>query len=71
VWKEWGKALGVLSYLDDVIIEHMHPAIGKAMNDAGYQLANSPEQVMRDSAAYYEYMESGFHDDVAKLRELL
>jgi hypothetical protein len=71
VWKEWGKALGVLSYLDDVIIEHMHPAIGKAMNDAGYQMANSPEQVTRDSAAYYEYMESGFHDDVAKLRELL
>lgn len=71
VWKRWGEQLGVLSYLDDVVIEHMHPANGKAMNDAGYQLANSSEQVKRDSEAYYEYMESDFHDDVAKLRELL
>lgn len=71
VWCELGRALGVLAYLDDVVIEHMHPANGKAMNDAGYQRVNSPDQIKRDSEAYYEYMESEFKSDVTKLRELM
>lgn len=71
VWCEWGKALGTLTYLDNVILEHMHPANGKALNDAGYREVNSGEMIKADSEAYYEYMESDFHLDVAKLSELL
>ena len=71
VWVEWGKALGTLTYLEDVVLEHMHPANGKALNDAGYREVNSGEMIQRDNEAYYEYMESDFHTDVAKLRELL
>jgi hypothetical protein len=71
VWCEWGRALGVLSYLDNVVIEHMHPANGKAITDVGYQMANSPAQVKRDADAYYAYMAGDFHTDVAKLKELI
>ena len=71
VWKDWADALDCRIYLDDVVIEHMHPANGKAVTDTGYQLANSPSQVKRDSDAYYSYLEGDFHTDVAKLKELL
>lgn len=71
VWVELGKALGTLTYLDNVVIEHMHPANGKALDDAGYREVNSGEMIKADSEAYYEYMSSDFHLDVAKLRELL
>lgn len=71
VWLEWAKALDCRVYLDHVVFEHMHPANGKAINDFGYQMANSVEQVKRDSDAYYAYMDGDFHTDVAKLKELL
>jgi len=71
VWKDWGEALGCLIYLDDVYIEHMHPANGKAMMDAGYERANSSDQSTRDAQAYYSYKDGDFNRDVAKLKELL
>jgi hypothetical protein len=71
-WNLWGERLGTLTYLDNVVIEHMHPANGKAMNDAGYQDANSTERIASDSAAFYEYRDGGQLDaDVDKLRTLL
>lgn len=70
-WKDWGEGIGRLSYLDDVVIEHMHPANGKAAMDAIYAAGNSPERVEKDSAAYYRYREGRLIDDVAKLRSLL
>jgi hypothetical protein len=51
-------ALGRIVYLDDVLIEHMHPlakdAAGrpKADTDAGYQRVNRREQHSRDRMAY-------------------
>lgn len=72
VWKDWGDGMGRLTYLDDVIVEHMHPAAGKAALDAGYEYANSPEMVTRDSAAYFHYRDNGgLTTDIEKLRTLL
>ncbi|MER7734106.1 hypothetical protein ABTX80_24765 [Streptomyces erythrochromogenes] len=71
VWLEWGKAIGRITYLGDVILEHMHPAAAKAAFDGGYQECNSTEQVAADSAAYFAYMEGEFHSDVDKLRKLV
>ncbi|MGW5641071.1 hypothetical protein, partial [Streptomyces sp. NPDC003832] len=60
-----------ITYLDDVIIEHLHPAAQKAVVDTGYVECNSPEQVASDSAAYYEYRDGGgLEADLAKLRAL-
>jgi len=71
VWKDWGEAIGRLTYLDDVILEHMHYINGKAPIDAGYQKVNSPERYAVDGAAYQAYKAGQFHDDVAKLKTLL
>jgi hypothetical protein len=72
VWVEWGKAIDRLAYLPDTVIEHMHPAVGKAQSDRGYEEANSPEQTASDHAAYQAYRNGpAFEADVEKLRALL
>lgn len=72
VWLDYGRGMGRITYLDDVIIEHLHPAAGKAEVDQGYEEANSAEQVSSDSAAYYEYRDGGgLAGDLDKLRKLV
>jgi hypothetical protein len=72
VWLDWGKGMGRITYLDDMVIEHLHPAAGKADVDAGYEEANSGDQVASDSAAYYAYRdEGGLEADLEKLRKLV
>lgn len=71
-WLDWGKGMGRITYLDDMVIEHLHPAAGKAAVDQGYEECNSPEQVGADSAAYYAYRDDGGLDaDLVKLRNLV
>jgi hypothetical protein len=72
VWKDWGLAIDRIRYLDDVVVEHMHPWAGKAKADKGYRAVNSPLVVRHDSAAYNEYHASGtFREDVGKLKMLI
>lgn len=72
VWLDWGRGLERITYLPDVIIEHMHPANGKADMDAGYEDANNAERVAADARAYYAYRdEGGLQADLDKLRTLL
>jgi hypothetical protein len=52
--RDLGKAAGCWRWLDDVLIEHMHPlskTSGTAWDDQ-YRRVNREEQFMRDSAAY-------------------
>lgn len=37
VWKALGNAAGCLRFMPDVVIEHIHPANGKAPMDEGYE----------------------------------
>lgn len=72
VWVDWGRAIDRLTYLPDTVIEHMHPAVGKAASDAGYEEANSAHQTAADHAAYQTYRNGpSFEADVEKLRALL
>ncbi|MFJ6239565.1 hypothetical protein ACIQH0_36395 [Streptomyces griseus] len=72
VWVDWGKGMGRITYLDDMVIEHLHPANGKAELDAGYEEVNSDAMVSADTAAYYDYRDNGGLDtDLAKLRKLV
>lgn len=69
VWKDWGDGIGRITYLHDVIIEHMHPAAEKANMDHGYAECNSSDQVSADSAAYLEYVNGGrLQADLKKLK---
>ncbi len=72
VWIDWGRGMDRITYLDDMVIEHLHPAAGKADTDPGYEEVNSSEQVSADSAAYYEYRDNGgLEADLEKLRKLV
>lgn len=54
-WKALGEATGSLRYLPDVIIEHIHPAAGKAAMDEGYRAVNSREVDTSDRTVWESY----------------
>lgn len=64
-WKDMGEGLRRIEYLDDVIVEHMHPAAGKAREDRGYKEVNSKSMVQRDTEEYFRWKE---HDLPCELR---
>lgn len=55
-WKTLGKELGTLTYLNDTVIEHMHPVAGKAAWDEGYSRVNSGEQNNADRQEYERWI---------------
>lgn len=50
--RDLGQAADCYRYLDDVLIEHMHPLAKKAVTDEQYQRVNSSGQFSRDQLAY-------------------
>jgi len=71
VWREWGKAIDRITYLPDVIVEHMHYLAGKAREDRNYRAVNNSMIAEHDGGTYRDYMNDQFHVDVEKLRVLL
>ena len=65
-WKQLGERVGI-TYLNDVVIEHMHPIAGKAEWDDRYLEVNSGEMYANDHAAFTEYMATHFEADVEKV----
>lgn len=70
-WKLLGLSVGNLAYRADVIIEHLHPAAGKADWDDGYFQANDASQYSRDHAAYDQFLATQWGGCVARLKEYL
>jgi len=58
-WKDIGLGLGVLRYLPEVVIEHLHPLAGKAEWDEGYERANNQDITDRDRTAYELWRDGG------------
>ncbi len=58
-WRDLGERANMLTYRSDVIIEHLHPAGGKAEWDDGYRRVNAPEIWEHDEKAYRQFVESG------------
>ena len=71
-WRELGRAIGALRYLPDLVIEHCHPAVGKADLDEGYERANAPAVIEHDHAAYLAWRNGPlFPMDVSNVRRAL
>lgn len=66
-WMELGKATSI-KYLPNVIIEHLHPAAGKAEWTEQYQEVNAQALYDHDREALEEYMRTQFAADLEKLR---
>lgn len=66
-WKDMGEAIGKLKYLPDVIVEHMHPAAGKSVNDSGYNHVNSKMMVKLDGIEYERWKKQDFRSQVHRV----
>jgi hypothetical protein len=67
-WKALGDNLRTLTYLNDVIIEHLHPLVHKAPSDASYEVAYSPNRWREDEEAFIDHMKNQFLLDLEKLK---
>lgn len=65
-WKDFGNALGTLTYSDDIIIEHMHHTRGKSEKDAIYSEVKSVKNI--DYENYRKYKETEFEADLRKCK---
>lgn len=65
-WLKLGQATSI-KYLDDVVIEHLHPSVGKANWTPEYQEVNDSELYRHDEAAFNDYMQTQFQADLDKL----
>lgn len=70
-WEALGNALGRLIYVPDVIIEHLHPAIGKAESDATYEASNNEAAFDEDHRAFLAYMDTAFAADLLRVQQAL
>lgn len=61
-----GDRLGILRYLPNVVIEHIHPGAGKAELDEGYLRADASTAADRES--YHAWRARDMHDDIARVR---
>lgn len=68
VWLDWGRGLDQLTYLPHVVIEHLHPLVGKAASDERYVVVNNDAMFERDRLAYEEYKALGLGLDLAHLQ---
>jgi hypothetical protein len=66
-WMLLGTNLGTLHFLEDVIIEHMHPLAGKAQWDKGYLSVNNEYQYAVDRRVLNEYLRDQFQNDLMRV----
>jgi hypothetical protein len=67
-WLKLGQDLKAITYLPEVIIEHLHPVSGKVEWDDNYREVNAQEVYSADGLAFKQYMAS---DDYKRLIEEL
>jgi hypothetical protein len=68
--RDLAKAAGCWRYLDDVLIEHVHPAARKAEWDDQYLSVNRREQFRNDRVAYRGWTSDGCGRDAETVRAL-
>lgn len=69
--RELGTAAGVLHYLPDLLIEHVHPAAGKAPTDEQYDRVNGRPQWRTDRRAYRQWRAADLPQQAARVRALI
>lgn len=67
-WRVLGDSAGVLYYMPDIVVEHMHPAAGKGEWDAGHVAVNAKAVYDHDAAVFARWLEHGLEADVAKVK---
>jgi hypothetical protein len=68
VWKHIGKELGILTYVDEVEIEHRHWIKDKSRMDETYKRTNSQELYGKDGSAFSLWKNYFAATDIENLR---
>jgi hypothetical protein len=69
-WLDLGSQADCLTYLPDVLVEHMHPVTGKVEWSEGHERVNAPEVVDADAASYAAYAGQSLAGAVAAVKAL-
>jgi hypothetical protein len=70
-WKRLGQETGTLRYLPNVIVEHLHPAVGKAAMDTTYEQVYDGDRAHQDHLGYLDWEQNHLADDAATVRAML
>ena len=70
-WLYLGDAVGRLYYFEDVVIEHMHPMVGKSAMDSGYERVNDPGMYHADRGAFEAWKTNSAAKDIETVRRIL
>lgn len=70
-WLAIGQSINRVTYLPEVIVEHLHPLGNKADWDEGYARVNAPEIASHDQAEFYRWKNVDLRQIRSKLLELL
>lgn len=70
-WKRLGQETGLLRFMPDVIVEHMHPGVGKAEWDDTYRSVFEDARAKADYDGFMGWVDVGLAEDVAKVRASL
>lgn len=70
-WLDLGRAINAIEYVPEVYVEHMHPAIGKSISDAGYVFSGDFALDQRDKAIYKDYLHHDLEGHVRILSNMI
>jgi hypothetical protein len=70
-WRVIGDELKMLFYMPDVVIEHLHPAFGKAEWDEGHKRVNTSAMYNHDAEAFAEWIRTTAPADVLRVKEAM
>jgi hypothetical protein len=68
--KVLGEKAGCLGYDETIMIEHMHPMVGKGQMDAQYVRVNRMQQYDRDGQLFRSWVNDGLDRDATLLRNV-
>lgn len=71
VWRELGEGANALFYFPNMVIEHLHPAAGKAEWDEQYRLVNSEERYAADRQAFETWLATKAPEDIEIVRSAI
>lgn len=70
-WLDLGTAINRIKYLPNTVLEHMHPAIGKANFDAGYEFSGALSLHLSDRSIYQMYLDMDLEGDVRIVKNMI
>lgn len=68
-WKALGNGIQKMTYLSDVVIEHMHPIAHKSEWDETYQECNAGTMYENDGKVFHAYVQQTLRSDIDKIQE--